>query len=325
MPVRRVVPGLPPWTLAVAAMLLIELASALSVSLFDLVGANGTAWLRTAFGTTLLWIIAPPDLKSLRRKDVPTLIALGVVTGTMSMFFLGAIERIPLGTAVAIEFMGPLIVAGVTSNKRSALIWPVLAFAGVLLLTEPWEGQMNLPGIAYAVGAGTCWAVYNLLTQRVGDRFSGVTGLSLTLPVATLTIMPFGLPQVISGTFTWWLLPAALGIAMISPMIGLGLEMLALHRMTQTAFGTLQSVEPAFALLIGLVVLGQFPTWLQLLGIATVVVAGAAAQRGGTRTTVSADTEVLLPPESLDENEGGAHAQDAEDTADAADVESARP
>lgn len=297
MPVRRLVAGLPPWTLAVAAMLLIELASALSVSFFDLVGANGTAWLRTTFGAILLWIIAPPDLKSLRRKDAPALIALGVVTGTMSMFFLGAIERIPLGTAVAIEFLGPLTVAGVTSKNRSALLWPVLALGGVLLLTEPWEGQVNLPGIAYAVGAGTCWAVYNLLTQRVGDRFSGVTGLSLTLPVAALTIMPFGLPQVISGTFTWWLLPAALGIAMISPMIGLGLEMLALHRMTQTAFGTLQAVEPAFALLIGLVVLGQFPTWLQFLGILTVVVAGAAAQRGGTRTTITTDTEVALPPQ----------------------------
>ncbi|WP_307086761.1 EamA family transporter [Arthrobacter agilis] len=275
--------GVPAWSMAVAAMLAVQLSNALSVGVIDQVGAAGTAWLRMCFGAVFLWLIARPRIRSVRRKDVPALLALGVATGFMTTFFLAAVERIPLGTAVAIEFLGPLTVASVASRDRRALTWPLLALAGVVLLTEPWRGDIDLAGAGFALLAGTCWGLYNVLTQHVGDRFSGISGLSLTIPVAALATMPVGLPQVIGGDVPWWVLPAAAGIALIAPVIAFGLEMLALHRMTHTAFGTLLSIEPAFGILIGLLVLSQTPTLLQLVGIALVILAGAAAQRGGAR------------------------------------------
>ncbi len=281
----REVRGVPPWSMAVAAMLAVQLASALSVPVIEQVGPGGTAWLRMCFGVVFLWMIARPAIRSLTRGDVPALLALGTVTGFMTLFFLAAVERIPLGTAVAIEFLGPLAVAGLMGKSRKALLWPALALVGVVLLTEPWQGEVDLAGVGFALAAGTCWGLYNILTQHVGDRFAGISGLSLTIPVAAIATLPVGLPQVLDGEFTWWVLPAAAGIALITPVIAFGLEMLALRRMTHTAFGTLLSIEPAFGILIGLLVLAQTPTLMQLLGIAIVIAAGAAAQRGGTRAT----------------------------------------
>ena len=281
----RAINTVPPWSMAVAAMLCVQLSNALSVPVIDHVGPAGTAWLRMCFGAMLLWLIARPAIRSLRRNDVPALLTLGVVTGFMTVFFLAAVDRIPLGTAVAIEFLGPLTVAGIMSKQRKALIWPLLALLGVVLLTEPWHGVIDLGGIGFALAAGACWGVYNLLTQHVGDRFSGITGLSLTIPIAALATLPVGLPQVIGREFAWWVLPAAACIALFTPVIAFGLEMLALRRMTHTAFGTLLSIEPAFGVLIGLLVLAQTPTLVQLAGIALVVLAGAAAQRGGRRST----------------------------------------
>lgn len=276
---------MPPWTMAVAAMMAVQLSNALSVPVINQVGSAGTAWLRMCFGAVFLWLIAKPAIHTLRKKDIPALIALGVATGFMTTFFLAAVARIPLGTAVAIEFLGPLAVAGIMSKQRKALIWPLLALIGVVLLTEPWHGRIDFAGVCFALIAGTFWGLYNLFTQYVGDRFSGISGLSLTIPVAALATLPVGLPQVIGGEFTWWVLPAAAGIALISPVIAFGLEMLALRHMTHTAFGTLLSIEPAFGVLIGLLVLAQTPTFMQIAGIALVVLAGAAAQRDGRRTT----------------------------------------
>lgn len=275
---------IPAWTMAVVAMISVQLSNALSVPVIEQVGPAGTAWLRMCFGAVFLWIIARPAIRSLRGKDIPALLALGVVTGFMTTCFLAAVERMPLGTTVAIEFLGPLTVAGLMSKRRRALVWPLLAFVGVVLLTEPWRGNFDAVGVGFAAAAGTCWGLYNVLTQHVGDRFSGISGLSLTIPVAALTTLPMGLPQVIGGTFTWWVLPAAAGIALITPVIAFGLEMMALRRMSHTAFGTLLSIEPAFGVVIGLLVLAQAPSLVQVVGIAIVVIAGAAAQRSGSRT-----------------------------------------
>ncbi|MFC8039402.1 DMT family transporter [Paenarthrobacter sp. NPDC057355] len=297
--------GLPPWSMAVAAMMAIQLSNALSVAVIAQVGPAGTAWLRMCFGVVFLWMVSRPAIRSLRRRDLPALIALGVVTGFMTTFFLAAVERIPLGTAVAIEFLGPLAVAGIMSHRRKALVWPLLAFIGVVLLTEPWHGTIDLIGVGFALAAGVCWGLYNVLTQHVGDRFSGISGLSLTIPVAALATLPFGLPQVLGGTLEWWVLPMAAGIALITPVIAFGLEMLALRRMTHTAFGTLLSIEPAFGVLIGLLVLAQSPTLMQLFGIALVVAAGTAAQQGGKRaSTPVVTTDVPAAPGGVRNGEG---------------------
>ena len=273
----------PAWMLAVSAMLIIQVSNGLSVTVIDHIGPGGTSWVRMCVGGAILFAIARPPLRSITRADVPGLLILGAATGGMTTLFLFAIDRIPLGTAVAVEFLGPLTVAALAGRSRRALIWPLLALVGVVLLTEPWKGEIDPVGIAFAAAAGACWGLYNLGTQKVGDRFSGISGLALSIPIAAVFTMPVGLPQVISGDALWWVLGLAAGIALLSPVISFGLEMLALRRMNHTAFGTLLAVEPAFGVLIGLLMLGQTPVPLQVAGIALVVLAGAAAQRNGSR------------------------------------------
>ncbi|MHC6175762.1 EamA family transporter [Glutamicibacter endophyticus] len=283
----------PPWSLAIAAMLLIQISNALSVTVIDQVGPAGTAWLRMCFGGLLLLLIVRPSFRSIRARDIPALLTLGLVTGFMTTFFLAAVERIPLGTAVAVEFLGPLTVAGIAGRKLRALLWPILALAGVVLLTEPWHGEVDLVGVGFALLAGACWGLYNVFTQLVGDRFSGISGLALAIPVAALFTTSVGLPQVLAGNPAGWVLLLAAGIALITPVVSFGLEMLALRRMTHTAFGTLLAIEPAFGVLMGLLILSQAPSLLQIVGIALVVFAGAAAQRGSARSPQG--LEELLP------------------------------
>lgn len=272
----------PPWGLAVAAMLSVQLGSALSVPLIDVVGPAGTAWLRLTAGALVFLALARPPLRSVRRHDVPTLIGLGIATGLISILFLAAIERIPLGTAVAIEFLGPLTVAAMRSHSKQALAWPALALLGVVLMTQPWRGEINVAGVLFAALAAVGWGTYILLTRRVGDRFSGISGLSLTIPIAAVTAAFVGVPQAM-GHLTWGIALAALGLAILLPVLPFAFEMLALRHMTHTAFGTLMALEPAFGVLLGLIVLHQVPAVSQILGILLVVLAGAAAQRGGRR------------------------------------------
>jgi len=277
----------PPWGLALTAMFAVQLGSALSVGLIETVGAAGTAWLRLTMGALVFVLIARPPWREVRRPDVPVLLGLGVVTGLVTIAFLAALERIPLGTAVAVEFLGPLTVAAVRSHSRRALAWPALALVGVVLLTQPWRGEVNVPGLVFAGLAACGWASYIVLTQRIGDRYAGIGGLSLTVPIAAVTAAVVGIPQA-AGQIDARVLLAALGLALLLPVIPFALEMLALRHMTPTAFGTLMALEPAFGVLLGLVVLHQTPSASQYAGIALVVLAGAAAQRGGRRGRTAA-------------------------------------
>jgi len=274
--------SVPPWGLAVTAILSVQLGSALSVNLIETVGPAGTAWLRLSMGAVILLAIGRPPLRSIHRADVLPLLGLGITTGVMTVGFLAAVEHIPLGTAVAIEFLGPLTVAAIRSHTRTALAWPALALAGVVLLTQPWQGDFNLTGVAWAALAAAGWGVYILLTQRIGDRFSGIGARTLTIPVAAVAAAVVGIPQA-AGHLTLDILAAAAGLAILLPVLPFALEMLALRRMTPAAFGTLMALEPAVGVLLGLLILHQQPSPIQVLGIILVVLAGAAAQRGGRR------------------------------------------
>jgi inner membrane transporter RhtA len=158
-----------------------------------------------------------------------------------------------------------------------------LALGGVVLLTQPWQGDFNLVGVAWAALAAIGWGVYILLTQRIGDRFSGIGALTLTVPIAAVAAAVVGIPQA-SGHLSLDILAAAAGLAILLPVLPFALEMLALRKMTPTAFGTLMALEPAVGVLLGLLILHQQPSPIQVVGILLVVLAGAAAQRGGRRT-----------------------------------------
>lgn len=265
-----------------AAMLSVQLGSALSVNLISSVGPAGTAWLRLSMGALLFLLLARPQVRAIRSHDIPALVGLGIMTGLMTIMFLAAIDRIPLGTAVAIEFLGPLTVAGIRSHHRRALVWPAMAVVGVGLLTEPWRGAIDPAGVAFAGLAAVGWGSYIVLTQRIGDRFSGIGSLSITVSIAAATAAIVGIPQA-GGHLTPGILLAAAGLAFLLPVLPFALEMLALRQMTPTAFGTLMALEPAMGVLLGLVVLRQQPSVVQLAGIALVVLAGVGAQPGGRR------------------------------------------
>lgn len=274
--------AVPPWTLAVTAMLSVQLGSALSLDLIRDVGPAGTAWLRLTIGGLLFLAIARPRLRAIRRRDLPVLIGLGVATGVQMIAFLAAIERIPLGTCVAIEFLGPLSVAAARAHSKRSLTWPALALLGVVLLTQPWQGTLEPVGLLLAALAAVGWAAYIVLTQQVGDRFAGLSGLAITVPIAAATAAIVGIPQA-SGHLNLGVFLAAAGLALLLPVLPYAFELVALRHMSHTAFGTLMALEPAIGVVLGLLVLHQTLSAVQILGITLVVLAGAGAQRTGRR------------------------------------------
>ncbi|MGD9957577.1 MAG: DMT family transporter, partial [Candidatus Nanopelagicales bacterium] len=256
--------------------------AALSTHLFPAIGPVGTVWLRLTVAAAFFLAIARPRLAGLGARDLAAPALLGVMTGVMTVFFVLALDRIALGTVVAIEFLGPLSVAVVRSGSRRGLLWPLLAFVGVVLLTEPWTGEIDPLGVLFAALAAVGWAAYIVLTQKVGDRFSGLQGLALTMPVAALVAAIVGVPQAIGG-LTWQVLAVGAGLALLLPIIPFALELQALRRLTTAAFGTLMALEPAIATLVGAVLLAQVPGAVQVLGVGLVVVAGIGAERSGHR------------------------------------------
>src|SRR6478752_3688183 len=172
-------------SMALASMCCVQLGIAASVGLFDQIGAEGAAWLRLAWAGLVLGLIFRPWRASLTRSGLVTCVLLGIVTAAMTLLFMAAVSRLPLGTASALEFLGPLGVA-IVRGRSSARVWAVVAAAGVLLLTEPWHGATDPVGVGFALAAALCWAAYILLTQRAGDEATGLTALAISLPVAAV-------------------------------------------------------------------------------------------------------------------------------------------
>ncbi|HYH72344.1 MAG TPA: EamA family transporter [Nocardioides sp.] len=269
-------------TMAVGSMLLVQLGLAASVGLIDDIGAAGAAWLRLFWAGILLLVLVRPRLRDYSAEALRAGTALGVATAGVTLLFMAAVARLPLGTASALEFLGPLTIA-VVRSRGAGRGWALLAAAGVVCLTQPWTGDADPLGVAFALGAAVCWAAYILLTQRVGDAVSGLGGLAISMPVAALVATVVAGPGVV-GDLTPELLLVGLGLAILLPVVPFALELLALRRLTTGAFGTLMALEPAFALIIGFLALSQVPNGLAVGGILLVVAAGVGAERSGART-----------------------------------------
>jgi len=269
--------------MALGSMSCVQLGLALSVHLFGEIGPLGAVWLRLAWAAVILLAVVRPRPWRFRRPVLLATVALGIVTAGLTMLFMAAVARLPLGTASALEFLGPLGVAVARGGGRRSLVWPGLAAAGVLLLTHPWQGSASPAGIACALGAAICWAAYILLTQAVGDEVAGLQGLAVSITVAALAATVVSGPAVI-GVLTPRLLLAGFGLALLLPVVPFSLEMYALRRLTTSAFGTLMCLEPALALVAGFALLGQVPRAWSLAGVAFVIAAGLGAERYGART-----------------------------------------
>ena len=266
-----------PLAMTLLSMSSVQLSDAFALPMIGATGAAGTAWMRAGFGALLLLALVRPSVRSLGLHQWRVILALGMLSATLSLSFLAALERLPLGTAVAIEFLGPLGVAAVHAGRRGVR-WPVIAAVGVLALTEPWQGSTSPLGALLALVAAVSWAGCIVVTSQVGDHVPGLDGIALAMPVAALCLSPWGcvqaLPHLEPTTMA-----QGLGLAVLMPVVPHVLELTALRRLPQGTFATLMSLEPALAVLVGLVVLGQRPAVIPAFGILLVVVAGLGATR----------------------------------------------
>ena len=277
--------------MAIGSMLCVQVGLAIAVTLIDDIGVEGAAWLRLAWAGILLLLIVRPRRAAFTRSSFAMCVVLGVVTAAITLLFMAALDRIPLGTASALEFLGPLGVAVAHGKGRQRLVWPGLAAVGVLLLTQPWAGAVDPIGVMFALGAALCWACYILLTQRVGDEVAGINGLAVSMPVAALVATVTVGPAVF-GRMTPEILIIGIGLAILLPVVPFALELLALRKLTTAAFGTLMALEPGFAMIVGFIVLHQMPGAAGVVGICFVVAAGIGAARSGARTPPPVPAEV---------------------------------
>ncbi|HEX2084495.1 MAG TPA: EamA family transporter [Solirubrobacteraceae bacterium] len=271
---------LPPVVLVVVAILSVQFGAGFSVTVFDEVGAAGMTLVRLAFAALVLVAVWRPRPRAHAREALRVAFAFGLVLGVMNLTFYEALDRIPLGIAVTIEFVGPLGVAVVGSRTRLDVLWAVLAAAGILLLADP--GGASSPdalGVAFALAAGACWAAYILLSQRTGRHFTGGTGLAIAMVVATAVPLAPGIAVGGGELLAPEVLAIGLAVALLSSVIPYSLENEALRRMPSNVFGVLMSLEPAVAALAGFLVLSQELGARELLAIGLVVAASAGATR----------------------------------------------
>lgn len=268
--------------LAVAAMLCVQIGIVASAGLFDQLGPLGTAWVRLMWAAIFVVVWLRPNLRRMSNVSTIGAAALGVVSGALTIFYMLAIARLPLGTASALSFIGPLGVAVSQCRRSINVFWSGCAGLGVMVLTEPWHPGLDQLGVLFALSTAGCWAAYILLTQRVGDSLPGMQGLAISLPVAAVCATVIVLPNAF-GRLTWQSVVIGAGVALLLPVIPYSLEMLALQRISAGSFGTLMSLEPAIATLAGLIVLNQYPNTSSVLGVTLVVVAGLGSQQHSAR------------------------------------------
>jgi inner membrane transporter RhtA len=267
-----------PLLLLLIAMASIQTGASLAKSLFPVVGAQGTTTLRLIFASLIMLIFLRPWRARLTARSLRTVVIYGIALGGMNFLFYMSLRTVPLGIAVALEFTGPLAVALLSSRKAVDFVWVVLAGSGLLLLvpTGASSAQLDLPGVGYALGAGVCWAAYILFGQKAGAD-NGVQTAALGVMIAALFIAPIGIVHAGSALFDLALIPAALGVAVLSTALPYSLEMVALTRMPARTFGTLASLEPVFAALSGLIFLHEMLTVTQWLAIGAIIVASIGA------------------------------------------------
>ena len=276
--------SVPPTALVMLSIVSVQLGAAIAKSLFDSLGPGGTVFLRIAFASLVLLLLVRPKLRGHDRNAYLVAGLFGLALALMNFSIYLAIDRIPLGVAVTLEFVGPLGVAVAGSRRMLDVLWVALAAAGILLLAPLGAfGGMDLDpvGVAFALLAGCLWASYILLSARTGSAFPGGTGLVIALCVGTIVLAPVGIAGAGSALLDPKLLVAGFGVAMLSSAIPFSLEMEALRKIPTRIFGVLMSLEPAVAALAGLVVLGERLGLRAVVAVVFVTVAAAGASLFG--------------------------------------------
>ena len=252
--------AIPPQGLLLLSIISLQVGAGLAVHLFPVLGAEGTVAVRIIFSAFLLAIVARTRIQTFVQiftSNWRILLVFGLCIAAMNLFFYLAIARIPLGAAVAIEFIGPLGVAAFTSRRMIHFAWVALAALGIVLLS-PLSGQdLDFPGMIFALLAGGGWALFIVLAGRVGNRVSGNDGLAIGMAIAAITMIPFATPVLGDLVSNPLILLAAFAVAILSTTIPFTLEFVALKRISARHYGVLVSVEPAVAAMVGVLMLGE--------------------------------------------------------------------
>lgn len=262
-----------------------QFGAAIAATLFDDLGPAGTSALRVGLAALILAAVWRPRVRGVAREDLRLVFWLGLTLGVMNYAFYEALDRIPLGIAVTIEFAGPLGVAVALSRRRLDALWVALAAAGIVLLADPGGGSLDPTGLALVFVAAAAWAAYILLAHRAGERFTGGRGLALAMIVAALVPLGPGIAEAGADLLAPEFLAIGAAVALLSSVIPYSLEMEALRRMPRNVFGVMMSLEPGLAALAGFLILDQALGARELLAIGLV----SAASIGATRATPPID------------------------------------
>ena len=265
--------------LLLASMVSIQFGASLAKGLFPQLGPEGTTVFRCGFAAVMLLALWRPWRALPPRPALVAVALYGASLGAMNLFFYLSIARIPLGVAVALEFTGPLAVALLASRRARDLLWVALAAAGIVLILPLSRAAHRLdpPGVALALAAGVCWALYIVLGQRAGRAVEGGAATALGMLAAALVVTPVGVLRAGPRLLHFELWPLALVVAVFSSALPYSLEMHALRRLPARTFGILMSLEPALAALAGLVMLRERLTATQLVAIGCVIAASAGS------------------------------------------------
>jgi inner membrane transporter RhtA len=265
--------------MVIASIFSVQCGAALATTLFDRVGSGGAVFLRTTFAALVLLAVGRKDLRVLRGAQLRDVALFGLVLAAMNLSFYAAIDRIPLGTAVTLEFVGPLGVAVFGSRRRQDIVWALLAAVGILLLSDGLGGGLDVGGTLLALGAGAFWAAYILQSARVGNSYPGLGGLATAMAVSAVLVAPLGIAEGGDELLSASVLGVGLGVGLLSSAIPYALELEALRRLPNAVFGVLMSLEPAVAALVGFLALSQGLTLVEAVAIGLVVAASAGALR----------------------------------------------
>jgi inner membrane transporter RhtA len=255
-----------------------QIGAACAKTLFPAIGPQGAAALRLSLGAVMLLVIVRPWRAWPRPAPLLALLGLGVATGGAVLMFYLAQSRLPLGVAIALQFLGPLTVAIVGARRPIDLVWAALAAAGVWWLVGAGArtAAIDFVGVAFALAAAVAWAAYILCGRIASAAFGGSTG-ALAASIAAVLVLPFGVAQAGTALLSPALLPMALLVALLSTVIPFSLELYALPRLPARTFATFTSLEPAFGVMSGWVLLGQHLAATQIAGVAVVITAAAGA------------------------------------------------
>jgi inner membrane transporter RhtA len=265
-----------------ASIVSVQCGAALATTLFDEVGPGGAVLLRSLFAAVALAVFARSGLAALRRELRRDVAVFALALAAMNLCFYESLDRLPLGVAVTLEFVGPLGVAVLGTRRRLDAVWGLLAAVGIVLLSEgSSHGSIDAFGAALALAAGGFWGLYILQSARVG-RAPGLGGLAAAAAISTVIVAPFGIAQGGVELLAPAVLAVGLGAGLLSSAIPYALELEALRRLPNAVFGVLMSLEPAVAATIGFLALSQSLAAVQLAAIALVVIASAGALRSAS-------------------------------------------